>query len=291
MTTGRTSETEGFSRAIFDSITGLIVVIDRAGVIREANRRWLQVMNGNLKASPGGNYFEVCGWWMGAGTEQCEAIVAGLRQLFDKPGTSFESTFCALAIPGEPVFVLRAALLDYPGAPLAAIVHNEAVPMQTALMQLARSRAPEAAESKELPTRDRLHAGTLDVPAETGRTASRSRVSLDFARLAEIYEDILELALVHRVYKVSGSLSVRLKLLAEDLGSRKAHPRDVIEIHQAAFTHKSRGLAPTRAELLLEESRLVLLELMGYLVSFYRGSNDSKDRHVKGTRIPPAKEG
>ncbi len=57
---------------------------------------------------------------------------------------------------------------------------------------------------------------------------------------------------------------------ADRLGMLNAGPRDVIELHKAAIARKADGRATRRTIRLIEEGRLLILQLMGQLVSFYR---------------------
>ena len=50
----------------------------------------------------------------------------------------------------------------------------------------------------------------------------------------------------------------------------EAGPRDVVEIHVTALRAKTRGALPMKAKVYASEGQLRLIELMGYLVSYYR---------------------
>ncbi len=80
----------------------------------------------------------------------------------------------------------------------------------------------------------------------------------------------MELALEQRVYKVDHRLSDRLRSMAEQLGALKAGPRDVVEIHRSTLKEKSLGGATQKAQAYLDEARMMLVEVMGYVLSFYR---------------------
>jgi DNA-binding response OmpR family regulator len=92
-----------------------------------------------------------------------------------------------------------------------------------------------------------------------------------FKELVQNYYNLLELALEQRTYKVENRVSESLRTFAEQLGFLKAGPRDVVEIHRTGLKKKT-DESPTlqRAQAYLEEGRLMVLELMGYLVSYYR---------------------
>ena len=153
------------------------------------------------------------------------------------------------------------------------LVHDEVAKIQQTLVRMTESRVKKALRARELQSLDRLDSDTRGAVTEAlGLGPLRLTLPDEFVRLAEIYKDLLELAMVHRIYKVTGTVSPRLRMLAEDLGCVNAHPRDLIEIHKRAFAEKSRGLSPARAEMLLEEGRLILLELMGHLAAYYQGA-------------------
>lgn len=84
------------------------------------------------------------------------------------------------------------------------------------------------------------------------------------------YQDLMDLALEHRVHRVEHSISARLREMSERLGFLRAGPRDVVEIHKSAAENATEQVPSVKAQALIEEARLILLELMGYLVSYYR---------------------
>jgi len=67
-----------------------------------------------------------------------------------------------------------------------------------------------------------------------------------------------------------GKLQKRLQVLAEQIGFLQAGPRDVIDIYTEALRGKTDKTTSTKTEAFVEEGRFLVLELMGYLVSFYR---------------------
>lgn len=91
-----------------------------------------------------------------------------------------------------------------------------------------------------------------------------------FDELVENYGKILDLALEQRIFKVDYNLSEKLRTLGEKLGFLKASPRDAIEIHTKVLKEKSQDVPMAKAQAYVVEGRLMILELMGYLASFYR---------------------
>ncbi|NWJ94510.1 MAG: response regulator [Chloroflexi bacterium] len=91
-----------------------------------------------------------------------------------------------------------------------------------------------------------------------------------FDDLVQRYSNLLDLALEQRLYKVEYAVSEALRALSERLGFLKSGPRDVVEIHSTALKKTLKGVTPQKAQAYTEEGRWMVLELMGYLVSYYR---------------------
>ena len=103
-----------------------------------------------------------------------------------------------------------------------------------------------------------------------GSEALRNSVPDVFEELVGHYGKLMDLALEQQTYKIEHNLSEMLQTLAEKLGVFKAGPRDVIDIHTFALRQKTEDTTLIKAEAYVAEGRLMVLELMGYLTSFYR---------------------
>ncbi len=101
------------------------------------------------------------------------------------------------------------------------------------------------------------------------RPLSESALEL-FAELVKEYGRLLRVSLERQVKRIPRDLSSELQDLADRLGGLGGRPRDVIEIHKAALKTAAETESPSRAQALVMEGRFLVLELMGYLVSFYR---------------------
>jgi hypothetical protein len=84
------------------------------------------------------------------------------------------------------------------------------------------------------------------------------------------YMQILERAVERRIYKINNDISSDLHKLSDQLGFARAGPRDVVELHVTALQRLAEGLSRTQAAAYADEGRLLMVELMGYLTSFYR---------------------
>ncbi|MBV8719486.1 MAG: response regulator [Chloroflexi bacterium] len=91
-----------------------------------------------------------------------------------------------------------------------------------------------------------------------------------FKRLRQTYTEILGLALDQRVYKVEHRTSQALHDLADELGALSAGPRDVIDLHVQALKERMAHASRDQTSALAEEGRLLVLELMGDMVTYYR---------------------
>jgi DNA-binding response OmpR family regulator len=135
---------------------------------------------------------------------------------------------------------------------------------------LLRSRQTETArEIESLEQFPRMpHAA---VAAQSlGLTPLREGLPELFDELVQHYGELLDLALEQRVYKVNYQLSENLRALGDQLGFIKAGPRDVVQIHHAALLKKAANVTVSKSRAYIEEGRLLILELMGNLVSYYR---------------------
>jgi CheY-like chemotaxis protein len=132
--------------------------------------------------------------------------------------------------------------------------------------------------AKQVETARELDALKQFPPLASATIAARSfgllplRESLPdlFYELTQHYGELLDLALEQRLYKVNHQLSESLRALGEQLGFLKAGPRDVVQIHHTALEIKAAQVTPSKAQAYLEEGRLLVLELMGYVASYYR---------------------
>lgn len=91
-----------------------------------------------------------------------------------------------------------------------------------------------------------------------------------FDDLVAQYSDLLELALERTAFADESHVSDHLRELAYSLGAVRAGPRDVVRLHARALDIQSELRQGAGAPDFMHEARLVVLELMGYLVSYYR---------------------
>jgi len=106
--------------------------------------------------------------------------------------------------------------------------------------------------------------------ATFGLMPFRQAVPDTFNQVVQHYGDLMDLALEQQAYKVEHDISGKLRTIADELGSFKAGPRDVVEIHSSALRKKTSQANHARAQAYAEEGRMMVLQLMGHLASYYR---------------------
>ncbi|MGC9356602.1 MAG: response regulator [Anaerolineae bacterium] len=138
--------------------------------------------------------------------------------------------------------------------------------------QVQAERARIAQLKREIETLSRLttQPNTLISARSYGAVPLRENIPDLFPQFVEAYGELLECALEKRTYKVKSDLKGDVRALAERLGALKAGPRDVVDIHISALKEKSDQATPLKGTAYAEEGRLIALELMGHLVSYYR---------------------
>ena len=97
-----------------------------------------------------------------------------------------------------------------------------------------------------------------------------------FNTLVQHFEQYLEMSVEQRILRVEFKVEGELFKMAEQLGSVKASPRDVIDIYLLALETLKRDAKPQKVQVYNEEGRFLVLRLMGDLVSFYRKYFTSK---------------
>ncbi|WP_051693802.1 response regulator [Desulfohalovibrio reitneri] len=108
--------------------------------------------------------------------------------------------------------------------------------------------------------------GRLMGSADISQTAPEA-----FGDFVDRYGRLLDLAAENRIYKEQHDVSSALREFAGELVYLKAGPKDLADVHTEALERKHGEIdVPKRYALYLDEGRMLLVELMGYLASMYR---------------------
>lgn len=194
---------------------------------------------------------------------------------------------------GLGLYVARQIALAHGGDLEVAAIDGCSVFTLTLPRTGAASAPPrtEVVREEELAAFERM-AAQPNVSAVTaqlfGATPLVARAPLEHANLVERYLALLEVALQRRAYRVEGDgLSDDLRALAERLGDLGAGPREVTDVHAQGLRRALRGATAAKTQALLAEGRLLALELMGNLASYYRRRARGQTRAPAGGRAQP----
>ncbi len=103
-----------------------------------------------------------------------------------------------------------------------------------------------------------------------GLTPLEKAVPETFAELVERYSEIIDLILDEKTYQVNHQSSDLLRSLTHQLGFLNAKPYDVVSLHANALRQKMINATYAKKKAYIEEGRIVVLQIMGYLVAYYR---------------------
>lgn len=146
-----------------------------------------------------------------------------------------------------------------------------AVDRQGLINQLRTAREAESRE-RELRQVERLAAAPVlsATAAMYGNQTLAERAPGRVADMQAEYGRLLDEALEARVFDTQRPTRDDLRSMAAVLGYLGATPRDVVSIHSASLRVRMAEVGYERSQAYLEEGRIMVLELMGYLVSWYR---------------------
>lgn len=199
---------------------------------------------------------------------------SGLKTLLRMQDVAPQVPVVVLTETGDPTMAaktLRAGAQDYLvkselderlllGLVLSAIERNRHL-----VRTLDHARRIERGRA-ELAALDRL--GVPDAPE-----GLRSGVHDHFESLRNRYAKILDQVLYEEAYKVSREHTRKvLRELAAEMAVMGAGPRDIIEVHTSALARLGVGATPERFEAVVEEGRLLVVEIMGYVLDHYRAN-------------------
>jgi hypothetical protein len=127
-------------------------------------------------------------------------------------------------------------------------------------------------------------------PAQVESGPLKVRDSGLFCDLIAEYDALLALMIDQRNYQAEhqAEISRRLREIAERMGRQGAGPRDVVEVHGTTLRRAAQEQNAGRSRLSFEEGRLLVLELMGHLLSYYRVRQaGAEDAHARLRAIGP----
>ena len=145
---------------------------------------------------------------------------------------------------------------------------------KTLLYAIERNRLQtELDETRELVLRAREQQRLTSTSAHTISEQQRLHETDPevFQQFCHSYQAILEDSLEQRSFKVDHDVSGQLRELALECGNRNMLPRDLVELHTEALNEKTRRAPAKKNSVYSEEGMYMLVGLMGYLCTFYKG--------------------
>lgn len=91
-----------------------------------------------------------------------------------------------------------------------------------------------------------------------------------FETLLQRLNTLVDQSVEDRIYGTTHPVDADLVTLAESLGFVRAGPRDVIDLYVTIIRSRSAEISAKRRAVLMEEMRLLVLQLMGHLANHYR---------------------
>ncbi len=268
-------DAEQFKHDILNSIEAHIVVIDNDATIITTNHSWnrfAQQHSDTMRriANKGGNYVRAYREAFG----DTIMMVSTIQNVLQKhESVELERIYQGPAEQEPRFFQIRVMPLSNK-QPHLVISHTDITERKRA----AQAEAEAQANATRVKEQEREISGLLQLSStQTGVTAGlfgmlplRESAPNVFEEMVRTYGHYIELALEQRAFKVKHDISDGLRSMAERLGFLRAGPRDVVDIHGSVLQSKSQDVNPLKAKAYAEEGRLMVLELMGYLVSYYR---------------------
>lgn len=253
--------TDALVTSILDALNSRIAVIDSDGVIRLVNQAWTRFARENgdpdeATTGVGVDYLMTTARSAAHGDESAAKALHGIRAVLSGERAHYELRYPCHSATEQKWFLMRVTAISVGGA---VIAHIDI----TAQRLAARSRARE--ERQHMRETESLE-NMAFAPSEHSSQPLDSEQGWE-----QRYHALLEQALEQRALKVDLDISAELRAFAAALGRQSASPRDLIRIHARVIAQK-KAAAPTplRLKASIEEGRLLLIELMGYLAAYYR---------------------
>jgi PAS domain S-box-containing protein len=268
---------------LMDTSPVSITMVNREGEITFANARAEEILGLSKKELMGRTY---------------HAPEWHITDFDGEPFAEEDLPFRQVLRTGEPVYDVRHAiewpngrrvLLSVNGAPLLdeeGRVERVVFAIEDVTKQVQAERKRIEQFKQEIHAIEQIAAlpNTVISARSFGAAPLSEKVPDVFNSLVESYKNLLDKALERKVYKIEDTMSEDTRILANRLGTLNARPRDVIDVHITALKEQSERSNALKSEAYAEEGRLITLELMGHLVSYYRNRCDTTPRSPRDVK-------
>jgi hypothetical protein len=246
---------------VLDSLAAHIAVVSHEGVILAVNRRWSDFALENGCGDPdsagvGRSYFEVRFPATGDSGERSGRALRGLARILAGESDLFEMEYRCDSPTEKRWFLMQVT-------PLAALKPRGAVVAHHHVTTLHK----EASEAWAAQA-----AGTVHTAQSYGIAPLAEAVPVTFDEMVRTYDDLIERAFQERLFGPGEPRAEAVRALAAAIGRLGGGPRDAMDLRFQALRKRTLGASAEKTAIYQEESRLLLLELMGHLVSHYRST-------------------
>lgn len=257
-----------------------VVVTDGNGTIVYANAAWDDAARAagvqNLgKVSVGANYFAVLARSAESGESRAADSLLGLQRVSSGASDHFEIEYPCSRPDRAYWYIMRVTPLLGKLPRGLVITHTDVTDSRQDLASLFSDRQAAERQGRQNREMDSLeaissHHSTSVAATIYGKLPVSEANPAVFGALVARYGHALHHAVEQRTYRVQNSLDDDLREIAQRLRFQNAGPRDVMDIHVAAIKTELQRANGAGEAFLLEESRPLVLRLMGNLLSLYR---------------------
>lgn len=273
--------------AAADFLPQILLILDNKSKIVASNNAWesfltdivkIDVANGGF----GQEYFSIFRSIVTDG-KTAEVAHSGFKSVVEGKTPAFDIEYrCA----GQDTrwFLMRMVAISLDGNPGVIITHNDITQLirTTVLAGKLLEKHTSLPEQFEFDTESEelrllgayTHLASTSVTAKYfGQVSINKSYPTLFRRLVDDFDTLASKAVEKQIYKEEpekSAVTTDITMLSEKMGALNSGPRDVIEVYLAALKNKSTVASPSEMTAYADEAKLLVLELMGHLVSFYR---------------------
>ena len=180
-------------KAIMDSLSAQIAILDESGTIIETNKSWQEFGAANgaevPNDSPGRNYLDVCDR---SGEESGELAAIGIRKVLSGGLQAFNMQYPCHSPTEERWFVLRVVKLRAAGKPQAVVSHENITPVVEAQEDL-KKKEMELSQQKKMLEESNIALKVLLEHREHDRMRLEENVLANVRQLVSPYVEKLRL--------------------------------------------------------------------------------------------------
>ncbi len=201
VTSDHSSLSDPFSRAVLDSLSAHIAILDADGVIIETNRAWRRyAARSGMEAHAGGigfNYLSICDATEGPEAGDAHTVAEGIRSVIRGDTAEFLHDYPCHSPEGRHWYYMRAIRFQGDGPPMVVVSHEEITALKLAEKSL-RERETQLQERKTELEEMNTALKVLLKQRETDRTELEHRLISNLKEMVMPYVEKLKSARLGR---------------------------------------------------------------------------------------------